>query len=263
MTDNVISCLIISYNEESNIDRVLDSVKWCSDVLIIDSGSQDRTVEIIKSYSNTRLLERKFDTFANQCNYGLANINSEWVLSLDADYIVPSPLKNEILTLVYDKPGYTTQLNQGFFIPLTYCINGKAIRSGLLPPRISLYRRRYARYIDIGHAHKVIIEGRVGRTNSSLLHDDRKSLWIWLSNQKRYQSIEAEMLRNTQSSLLPLQDRLRKHTWLAPFIVFFICILSRRGILDGKEGFVYAFQRLIAESLLYVELHIESNGIER
>lgn len=263
MTDSQVSCLIISYNEENNIGRVLDSVKWCSDVLIIDSGSQDRTVEIIRRYTNTRLLERRFDTFANQCNYGLANINSEWVLSLDADYIVTNSLKNEILALVQHRLERSAQLNHGFLIPLTYCINGKAIRSGLLPPRISLYRRKYAKYIDVGHAHKVVIEGKVGRTTCSLLHDDRKSLWIWLCNQKRYQSIEAEMLRNTQSSLLPIQDRLRKHTWLAPFFVFFICILSRRGILDGKEGFVYAFQRLIAESLLYVELHLERDGNEK
>ncbi|MFN9914209.1 MAG: hypothetical protein ACK53L_16590, partial [Pirellulaceae bacterium] len=73
--------------------------------------------------------------------------------------------------------------------------------------------------------------------------------------QKKYQSIEAKMLRQAVSSDLPIQDKIRKHTYLAPFIVFFMCVFIRGGIFDGKEGIIYAFQRLIAESLLYLELH--------
>lgn len=256
-----ISCLIISYNEENNIRRSLNSINWCRDVLIIDSGSQDKTVEIISSYDNTRVLTREFDTFANQCNYGLQHLNSEWVLSLDADYIVTKALEDEIKSVVYQKRDKLTCYH-GYYIPFKYCINGKRIRSGLLPPRVSLYRREFAEYVDVGHAHKIIIEGSIGRLSSYLLHDDRKTLWIWLSNQKRYQSLEAEMLKNTRSSILPVQDKIRKHTWLTPFLAFFICIIARGGILDGKEGFIYAFQRLIAESLLFVELHLEGGSIE-
>ena len=259
--DNYISCLILSYNEEPNIRRALDSVKWCTDVLVIDSGSKDKTYDIVMSYSNTRLLMRKFDTFAAQCNYGLEHITSQWVLSLDSDYIVTKGLEEEIKSLILGQ-GHSVPQQDGFYIPFQYCINGRPIRSGLLPPRISLYRRESARYIDVGHSHRIQIQGKIGRMASHLLHDDRKSMWIWLYNQKRYQSIEAEMLRNTQSSLLPLQDRVRKHTWFAPFLVFFICIVMRGGFLDGKEGFIYAFQRLIAESLLFVELHLESGTIK-
>lgn len=261
MNDCNISCLIISYNEEKNMRRTLDSIKWCKDVLVIDSGSEDKTVDIIRSYSNTRLLRRKFDTFAKQCNYGLEHITSPWVLSLDSDYIVTKELLEEIKSLVLEQ-GHSGPQQNGYYIPFRYCINGRPIRSGLLPPRISLYRRESARYVDVGHSHRIRIQGEIGRMTCYLLHDDRKSMWVWLCNQKRYQSIEAEMLKNTRSSLLPLQDKVRKHTCFAPFLVFIICIIIRGGVLDGKEGFIYAFQRLIAESLLFLELHLERGTIE-
>jgi hypothetical protein len=70
------------------------------------------------------------------------------------------------------------------------------------------------------------------------------------------------MLINTPTSRLPAQDKLRKHTCFAPFIVFIICMVFRGGVLDGKEGLIYAFQRLIAESLLFLELHIESGQVQ-
>jgi glycosyltransferase involved in cell wall biosynthesis len=260
--DKKISCLVISFNEESNIFRLLESLKQFSDVLVVDSGSSDKTIEIVSAYQNTRLVYREFDTFANQCNFGLQLLKTDWVLSLDADYIVTKELEAEISDMFLKSHSGTSLLYDAYYIPFRYCINGKAIRSGLLPPRVCLYRRNHARYIDVGHAHRVYIEGQVGKVKSSLLHDDRKSSWIWLKNQKRYQSIEARMLINTPTSRLPAQDKLRKHTWFAPFIVFIICMVFRGGILDGKEGLIYAFQRLIAESLLFLELHIESGQVQ-
>jgi len=259
--DKQISCLVISFNEESNIFRLLESLKAFTDVLIIDSGSSDKTVEIISRYKNARLVYREFDTFANQCNFGLDLLEREWVLSLDADYIVSKELENEISFMLVEHSSRGALLD-AYYIPFRYCINGKPIRSGLLPPRICLYRRKLAKYVDVGHAHKVCIQGTVGRVKSCLYHDDRKSSWIWLKNQKRYQSIEASMLMNTPTSRLPAQDKLRKHTFLAPFIVFFICMILRGGILDGKEGLIYAFQRLVAESLLFLELHIENGHLQ-
>lgn len=260
MNDSL-SCLIITHNEEENIKRSLDSLTSFLDILIIDSGSTDKTLEIISGYTNTRVMYRLFDTFANQCNYGLEHIKSEWVLSLDADYIITKRLENEIKELLSIKRQSDIKHN-GYYIPFKYCINGKVIQSGLLPPRACLYRRTFARYEDIGHAHRVAISGTIGSLKSSILHDDRKSSWIWLKNQKRYQTIEARMLRHTSSSQLPIQDKIRKHTFMAPFMVFFICLFIRGGIFDGKEGLVYAFQRLVAESLLFMELHDRSHQTE-
>lgn len=259
---NSLSCLIITHNEEVNIKRSLDSLTSFADILVIDSGSTDKTIAITENYNNTRVVYRMFDTFASQCNYGLDYLTSEWVLSLDADYVVTKDLEEEIHMVLSDK-NQSLEMYNGFFIAFKYCINGKGIHSGLLPPRACLYRRMFARYEDVGHAHKVLIKGNIGTLRSRILHDDRKSSWVWLKNQKRYQSIEARMLLQTPSSHLPIQDKIRKHTFIAPFIVFIICLIVRGGLLDGKEGMIYAFQRLVAESLLYLEIHNSDHLTER
>lgn len=255
---DVLSALVITYNEEANIYRTLSSIQWIPNVLILDSGSTDRTIEIVNGFRNTKVLYRDFDTFANQCNYGLMNIDSEWVLSLDADYIITSSLAYEIQTLLTPIDLNETILYDAYKASFRYCVNGKPIRSGLLPPRACLYKRKCARYVDEGHGHRVLINGRTGQLLNRILHDDRKSIGSWLDSQKKYQSIEATMLSSTDSTTLPIQDLLRKHTFLAPFVAFFMCIFLRGGIFDGKEGLIYALQRVVAESLLFLSMHCAS-----
>jgi glycosyltransferase involved in cell wall biosynthesis len=258
LPENQLSVLLITYNEEINIYRTLSSLTWISDVLIIDSGSTDKTIDIISQFPNTRIIHRKFDTFANQCNFGLSCLESEWVLSIDADYVIPSTLSNEIyqtLRLYIHDDYYAA-----FQIKFKYCINGKPIRSGLLPSRTCLYRREHASYVDQGHGHRVVVNGRVGMLKNKIYHDDRKSILTWLVNQTRYQSSEAKMLSQSTLQDLPTQDLIRKYSFLAPFSAFFMCIFLRGGILDGKEGVIYAFQRVIAESLLYIYMHNKSDS---
>jgi glycosyltransferase involved in cell wall biosynthesis len=251
--NNYLSALVITYNEEINISRTLKSIEWIPLVLVVDSGSNDNTINIINQYSNTKILYRKFDTFADQCNFGLRHLQSNWVLSLDADYVLSSALSNEIKTIFSSY--ISKSIYSGYNISFSYCIGGKPIQSGLLPPRTCLYERKKAKYINIGHGHKVLIEGRIGNLIHKIYHDDRKSFNIWFKNQERYQQAEASMLKKTDSRSLSIQDQIRKHSFVAPFVVFFICIVFRRGFLDGKQGFIYAFQRLITESLLYIYLN--------
>jgi glycosyltransferase involved in cell wall biosynthesis len=258
--DTRLSALIITHNEEANIARTLSAIQWISDILVIDSGSSDRTIQIVSQFPNTRLIYREFDSFARQCNFGLEQLSSEWVLSLDADYVLSYQLSNEISELFAANNDIDICF-QAYRIAFYYCIGGKALRSGLLPPRTCLYERLKAHYIDIGHGHKIVVNGRVGWLKHKIFHDDRKSFGKWLKNQQRYQRIEAKMLATKPSNSLPVQDLIRKHTFLAPFLAFFMCIILRRGFLDGKEGIVYAFHRLIAESLLYVYMHGEKEEL--
>lgn len=252
-----ITALLITYNEEVNILRTLEAIQWIPKVLIIDSGSTDQTIQIIRSFNNTKILHRNFDSFANQCNFGLSHITSDWVLSLDADYVVSTKLSDEIHDLMTCDPKKTYY--SGYRVSFAYCINGRPIRSGILPPRICLYTRQGAEYVNVGHGHKVSVAGRVGSLKNRIYHDDRKPLKVWIQNQQRYQQSEALLLRRTKTKDLPIQDIIRKHTFLAPFLIFLICIFLRRGFLDGKEGFVYAVQRLFTESLLYLYLTEDSS----
>jgi glycosyltransferase involved in cell wall biosynthesis len=82
-----ITPLILTYNEAPNIDRTLEKLTWAKTIIVIDSYSTDQTLEILSDYPQIEVFKRKFDSFAGQCNYGLEKVKSEWVLSLDADYI--------------------------------------------------------------------------------------------------------------------------------------------------------------------------------
>lgn len=257
---NTLSALIITYNEEANIYRALNSIRWIPHVLVLDSGSTDRTIEIVSQFSNTSLLHRPFDTFAGQCNYGLSHLTSEWVLSLDADYVLPQELGLEILNLLtHIQEDNHTESIMGYSIGFKYCINGKPIRSGLLPPRICLYKRLCAQYIDEGHGHRILIDGDKGTLHYKMLHDDRKPLDVWLMNQKKYQATEAKCLSMVRSSDLPVQDLLRKHTFLAPFVAFLYSYFIKGGFLDGREGMIYALQRFVAETLLYLNIQLPND----
>ena len=130
-----ITPLILTYNEEANLDRTLSKLTWASQILIIDSYSDDRTLEIAQSYPQVQVLQRKFDTFAEQCNFGLSQIRSEWVLSLDADYSLSDDLINVLDCLMQN-----SNVN-GYTIPLSYCVFGQPLKGTLLPPRTVLYRK--------------------------------------------------------------------------------------------------------------------------
>src|SRR5438067_8919942 len=94
------TALVLAHNEEENIGRTLAGLSWISEVVVVDSGSTDRTLEIARSsHPSVRIVQRSFDTHANQWNFGLAQIKTPWVLTLDADYEVSSALAEEIARL--------------------------------------------------------------------------------------------------------------------------------------------------------------------
>lgn len=245
---NTITPLILTYNEEPNIDRTLSKLTWAKEVIIIDSFSTDNTVKILESNSNVKVFQRVFDSFAQQCNYGLSLIDNTWILSLDADYILSDRFIHNLSILNSDSE------TNGYLIPLTYCVFGKPLKGTILPPRICLFKQKIAYYQDDGHAHKIIIDGKVTHLNSYIYHDDRKPLSRWLWAQDRYMILEVKKILNTSQNELSLGDKIRKQIIFAPFIVFIYCLILKGGIFDGWHGWYYAFQRMFAEILLSLRL---------
>jgi glycosyltransferase involved in cell wall biosynthesis len=243
-----ITPLILTYNEAPNIDRTLQQLTWANRIVVIDSGSVDGTLDLLKQYPQVEVFQRSFDTHANQWNYGLQQVQTEWVLSLDADYQVTDELIAEIANLPIES---TTD---AYFAPFKYCVFGRPLRATLLPARAVVFRRDRATYFDDGHTQHLQVEGITGELSSYIHHDDRKPLSRWLWAQDRYATLEAQKLLATPTENLSLGDRLRKHKVIAPFVVLFYCLILHRGILDGRAGWYYAFQRLLAEILLSLEL---------
>jgi glycosyltransferase involved in cell wall biosynthesis len=244
----LITPLVLTFNEEPNIQRVLDGLTWAKQIAIVDSFSDDRTLEIASTYPQVVVIQHKFESFADQCNFGLNQIKTEWVLSLDADYILSQELIQELADLVDD--GEIAAYRAHF----KYCVHGKPLKSSILPPRTVLYRRSKAFYRNDGHAHRVHIDGSTAELKGILYHDDRKSLSRWLQSQDRYMILESKKLLNTSDRDLSWSDRLRKRKIFAPFAVFFYCLLIEGGILDGWAGCYYAFQRMLAELWLAIYL---------
>jgi len=251
-----LTILILTYNESPNINRTLQSLSWANKIVVIDSYSTDETLEILSSYPQVEVFKRKFDTHAKQWNYGLEQVKTEWVLSLDADYVVTDKLINEIQTLSVDNT------IDGYFVKFKYCVFGKPLRGTILPPREVLFRKDKAIYIDDGHTQLLENKGKSSQLSAYIHHDDRKPLSRWLWAQDRYMVIESKKLLETPDDDLSIGDRLRKQKILAPLIILIYCLIIKGGILDGWHGWYYAFQRVLAEILLSIHI-IETEKLKR
>ncbi len=252
-----VTALILTFNEQENIHRTLSALGWAREVVMIDSGSSDRTIEIAKSVRpDVHVLQREFDSFATQCNFGLSQISTEWVLSLDADYVLTPELIAEIAALnpAPDLAGYSVEFR--------YCIFGRPLRSTVYPVRAVLYRRQRAQYRDEGHGHRVVIDGKVEKLSGRIDHDDRKPFSHWLRSQDNYAIIEARHLLSQPLEKLNAQDRLRRAIFFAPQGMFLYLLFGRGLILDGWPGWFYVAQRTIAELMLSVRLLIERETLK-
>lgn len=245
-----VEVLILTFNEEANLVRTLDALRPFPRVLVLDSGSTDGTLGIAARYPNVRVATRRFDSHANQWNHGLAacGIEAEWVLALDADYVLAPALVDEIAAL--DPPASVG----GYWAHFRYCIEGHALTASLYPPVMILYRRAQATYVQDGHTQRVAVKGEARTLSGAVLHDDRKSLGAWLAAQDRYARLECDLLLATPWARLGWRDRLRRLMFVTPWLVPVYCLTVGRGVLDGRHGLYYALQRGIAEAILSLRL---------
>lgn len=243
-----ITPLLITYNEAPNIARTLDKLRWATRIVLVDSGSTDLTLQIASQFPQVEAFHRPFDTFAEQCNFGLSLVRSAWVLSLDADYELSDALVSELRELEND-PSVA-----GYYAEFVYRIHGRALRATLYPPRVVLYRVRGASYRNEGHGHRVAISGPVRSLRGSIYHDDRKPLSRWFESQQGYARREADYLLNSEASAMSRTDRIRRLGWPAPILILFYVLFGKACIFDGRAGWFYALQRLLAETMIALEI---------
>lgn len=245
-----IAVLVLTYDEEANIERTLDALVRFPEIVLVDSDSGDRTRDIAERYANVRVIKSRFESHASQWNFGLENCGIErpWVLALDADYVLPGRLVDEIavLTPADDISGYR--------IGFRYCVFGRPLSASLYPPLVALYRRSRTRYVQQGHTQRAVVDGRIAELTGRIDHDDRKPLARWFTSQRNYARLEAEHLLSTPRGGLRPVDRMRLAAWPMPILVFVYTLLVKRCLLDGWPGWVYALQRTLAEMLISLEI---------
>ena len=245
-----ITPVILTYNEAANIGRSLKRLSWAREVVIVDSGSTDETLSIAARFPNVRTIHRPFDSHARQWRFAAdeTGLASDWILRLDADYMLEPALREELGALV---PAADTA---AYEIAFTYCIDGQPLRASLYPALPVLFRRGRARFEQDGHTEKLHIDGPVVRLRNRLLHDDRKSLERWLQSQVRYQAHEADKLLARSWSELSWADRLRCTRVLGPPAVALHCLVVKGLVLDGRAGLLYTAQRVAADLILSMHL---------
>ncbi len=238
-----ITPVILTYNEAPNIGRVLERLRWAGDIVVVDSLSDDATLEICRGFDNVRTLTRPFTTHAEQWNFALkeTSLQTEWVLALDADYMMTPQVLAEIDSLA---PGEDVA---GYALPFKYAIQGHVLRSGVYPPVTALYRKQGATYLQDGHTQRISVKGRVEHLSNHAIHDDRKSFERWVLSQVKYARLEADKMEAAPPSL---RKWLRGRTPFAAFAMGFYCLFVRGGLIEGRPGWLYAFQRAIAEAMI-------------
>jgi glycosyltransferase involved in cell wall biosynthesis len=222
-----LSVVIITLNEEANLTRTLKSVKWADEIVVLDSGSTDRTPEIAQSFAAKFFVE-SWKGFAGQKNSALQKATCDWILSLDADEEVEPALAEEIRELMIQNP---TQA--GFWIPRKNFFLGRWIRhGGYYPdPKLRLFRRG-ARAFEERLVHEdVQVQGTTGRVQNHLLHYAYPTLESYLEHMNRYSSLGAQMATGKGKTGFSLID-----IAIRPRLTFFYNYVLRGGFLDGREG---------------------------
>jgi glycosyltransferase involved in cell wall biosynthesis len=223
---------MIAMNEESNLPRTLESVRWADEIILVDSGSKDRTLEIAQSYG-AKTSYHAFGGHGEQKNVALDLCTSDWILLLDADEVLTPALQDEIRQVLSGEPTYGA-----YWIPRLNLIFGRWIRHGGFYPdrKLRLFRRGSARLSEgVGPHSTPQFEGPKGKLKHDMLHYAYPDLTIYLEHMNRYSSEIAQLLlkkgRVSKSLFAFLWN-----TVANPAATFVYNYFFRLGFLDGREG---------------------------
>jgi glycosyltransferase involved in cell wall biosynthesis len=247
-----VSVVIITYNEEANIGRTLEGVKLLvtdgkGEIIVVDSGSTDRTVEIAKSFG-AKVFVEEWKGYAAQKNSAIDKATGDWILSLDADEVVEPELAQEIEAILG-----TRSNTSGFFIPRRNMFLGRWIRrGGFWPdPKLRLFRKGSARFEDrLVHEDARLVEGVSGKLAGALIHHSYPTLSGYIDHMNRYSSLAAEMIvakskGKVRFSLLNIVVR--------PLATFIYNYFFRLGFLDGREGLLLHLYHSVYVSWKYAK----------
>ncbi|MCR4437614.1 MAG: glycosyltransferase family 2 protein [bacterium] len=238
-----ISVVVITRDEEDNIEGCLESVQWADDIVVVDAESRDRTVELCRKFTQ-RVFRRPWPGYAAQKAFAVAQARHEWVLSLDADERVSDALRAELATLI----ALRTECD-GYYVPRLSSYLGKWIRRcGWYPG----YQLRFFRKSKVGVAQSrvhegFIVQGKVGYLRGELLHYSYRDLEENLQKLNRYSTLEAldraaqTRVRWYDFVLHPLSEFLRKFVALG-------------GTLEGTHGFVLCAMSAFQKMALYMKI---------
>jgi len=225
-----ISVSIICFNEEKKIRRCLESVKWADEIVVLDSFSTDRTLEICKEYTDN-IHQHKFDGHIQQKNRAIDLCPNEWVFCIDADEVVSKELKESILTIDTAKTDF-----KGFAVPRKVFYLGKWINHGGWYPdyKIRFFNKKFGKWGGINPHDTVVVNGKTAKLKGDLQHYSYENIKAHLDQVNKFTDIMALEYGKIgeKPSVINLTIR--------PFIKFIKMYFLKFGFLDGKRGFIIA-----------------------
>lgn len=229
----ILSVAIITKNEEANLARTLESVRWADEVVIVDCGSTDATEAIARSFG-AKFFAEEWKGFGAQKNSAIAKCSGEWILALDADEEVSLELADEIVRLLGGVAAY-----EAYFLPRRNFFLGRWIRhGGYFPDRkLRLFRRGNAKFEERVVHETIRFGGSTGRLQGYLLHHAYPTLDSYIEHMNRYSSLGAtQAVARGKTSRNPLA--FFWNVFLVPAATFKYNYFLRLGFLDGREGFL-------------------------
>jgi glycosyltransferase involved in cell wall biosynthesis len=224
-----VSCTVICFDEEDYIRDALESVKWCDEIVVVDSFSSDRTVEICREYTD-QIHQRPWPGFVEQKAFALAQTHHPWVFILDADERVSPELRREIEAVLEDPQA------DGYYVPrLVYYLGRWWWRGGWYPDyRLRLFRRDRVVWGGVDPHEKVILHGRSARLSGPLLHYTYRDIADHLRTINVFTGVAARELE-LRGQHATLADMALRPLWR--FLRFYV---MRRGFMEGLAGLFVA-----------------------
>lgn len=238
-----ISATIITYNEERNIVRAIESLRCCDEIIVVDSGSSDRTCELAEKLG-AKVFDSPWPGYARQKNLAAEKAANDWILSLDADEALSEDLEAELFHIKKHGPQFDS-----YTMPRIAQYLGKWIRhSGWYPDRkVRLYHREKASWVGEYVHESVHTTGSIGHLYGDLLHYTCESLTEHMRTMDRYTTLAAEQIiyQNVQITLLRLI--------VDPPWTFIRTYFLKAGFLDGLEGLSIAYMAAFYTFLKYAK----------
>ena len=242
-----ISAVVITFNAQAGLRQVLSALSFAGEMVVVDSGSTDRTVEICREFG-ARVFTRAWSGYGAQKNYAIEQALHPWILSIDADEVVSPELAEEI-----------TALNQltpyaGFRIPRLNHYFGRPLYHGGQYPdlQLRLFRAGRGRYNQRTVHESVEVDGPVGLLSGEILHYSYDTIAGYFGKFGRYTSLEAERLQAAGER--PAAIRLALRMVLAPCWKFVWRYLFKLGFLDGAAGLLAALFNSFTMIVSYAKL---------
>ena len=245
MVRSSISAIIVCFNEEERIERCLNSVKWCDEIVVVDSYSTDRTAEICHRFTDT-VVQRKWTGYRDQKEFAHSQATKDWVLLVDSDEEVSPELKEEIEAILTRRDLFYA----GYQLPrLVYYLGRWWRRAGWYPDyTLRLFRRDKGSWGGSEPHEKITVDGPVRRLNHPLFHYSYRNIEDHIQRINRFTSISSRELRREKQSWC-LHDALIRPAWR-----FFRSYFIKRGFMEGFAGFHVAVTAAVYVFLKYAKL---------